>query len=150
MNNKSYHQNRTARRTILSLLSCFNRFNSASSTSLRSGFRNRLIHDHFWSNALIILVMLLQIVWIVEFTRQNSRHTSGLFFPFHISRTNLTFSFWRSKPLFCLWLCLSLCLLLTKISFSQNTTIYSIWDPILWHWTCHVHVLKCLPDDNYL
>jgi hypothetical protein len=68
--------NRLPQGTISSLLSYFNHFSSASSTSLPSGFRNRLIHDPPRSKALIILVMLLQIVWIVEFTRQNSRHFS--------------------------------------------------------------------------
>ena len=90
-NNKRYHQKRTARRTILSLLSCLYRFSSASLTSLRSGFRNRCILYPFRSNAQTIWVLFLQIAWIVEFTRQNSRHKSSLFFPFYIRGIALNF-----------------------------------------------------------
>jgi len=50
---------------------------NASLTSLRSGFRNRFVLDPFSSNTLIILVLFFQIVWVVEFTIPNSRHTSG-------------------------------------------------------------------------
>ena len=45
------------------------------------GFRNRFILDPFRSNALLTSVLLVQIVWNVEFTRPNSRHKSALFFP---------------------------------------------------------------------
>jgi len=75
----------------LSLLSCLNHLTSSSSTSLRSCFRNRFILDSFCSNARKSLVMYLQIVWIVEFTRLNSRHPSALFFPFSMCRVTLSF-----------------------------------------------------------
>jgi hypothetical protein len=60
----------------LPLLCCLNHFSSASSTSLCSGFRKRFILDPFCSNALIIMVLLFQIVWIVEFTIRSSLHAS--------------------------------------------------------------------------
>jgi len=89
--NRRFHQKRAARRTISSLLSHLNHFRSASLTSLRSGFRNRLILDPFCSNPLTVLVVFLQIVWIVEFRRQNSRNTSAVFFPFSVCRIALHF-----------------------------------------------------------
>jgi len=76
---------------ISSLLSWFNHFSSAFLTSLRSGFRNSFILDPSHSNAQWIWVLSLRIVWIVEFTRQNSRHTSSLFFPFSVCRIALNF-----------------------------------------------------------
>ena len=48
--------------------------------SLHSGCRNRFILGPFRSNAPIILVLLFWFVWIAEYTRPNSRHTSALFF----------------------------------------------------------------------
>ena len=63
----------------LSFLSCLNHLSSALTTSLRSGFRKRFIFHPFCSNVLIILVLSLQVIWIIEFTRQNSRHTSASF-----------------------------------------------------------------------
>jgi len=38
----------------------------------------------FHSNALIILVLFLHIIWITEFTTPNYRHTSTFLFPFAI------------------------------------------------------------------
>ena len=77
--------------TFVTPLSCLNHLSSSSSTSLRSCFRNRFILNPFCSNALTNLVMFLQIIWIVEFTRPNSRHTSALFFPFSMCRVTLSF-----------------------------------------------------------
>jgi len=68
----------------MSLLYCWNQLSSASSTSLRSVFRIRLILGPFRSNAPVILVPFLQIVRIVEFMRQKSptRQSSSLHFIF--------------------------------------------------------------------
>jgi hypothetical protein len=63
----------------LSLLSCLNHLSSSSSTAFRPGFQNRFMLQLFRSNALIILVLFLQIIWTVEFTRTNFRHGSFLF-----------------------------------------------------------------------
>jgi hypothetical protein len=43
--------------------------------SLRAGFRNRICLDPFCSNALTILVVFSEIVWIVEFTGPNTGYT---------------------------------------------------------------------------
>jgi hypothetical protein len=76
----------------LSLLCCLNHLSSASLMSLRSGFQNHFILDVLCSNALIILILFLQIFWIVEFTRPNSRHTSAFLFSFAICHiTNFSF-----------------------------------------------------------
>ena len=85
----------------LLLFSCLNHLSSASSTSLRSGFQNCFILSPGHSNALIILVLLLQIVWIIEFTRQNSRHMPGFFFPFSVCRITLTFLRRSKLPFIC-------------------------------------------------
>jgi len=50
---------------------------SASSTSIRSGFRNHCILDPLCSKALRILVLFFEIIWIVEFTRTNSRQPTS-------------------------------------------------------------------------
>jgi len=71
------------------LLCCSNHLSSASSTSLRSDFRNRSILNPFCSKAPIILFLFLQIFWIVEFTRPNFRHTPTFFFPYSVSRMTL-------------------------------------------------------------
>ena len=56
---------------------------SISSTSPLSGFQNHFSLNLFCSNTLIILVLFLQIIWIIEFTRPNSQHTQAfLFSPF--------------------------------------------------------------------
>ena len=60
-------------------------------TSHLSGFRNRFILYPFLSNALISMVLFSHMLWNVQFTRRNSRHTSASFFPFHIYRITLTF-----------------------------------------------------------
>ena len=65
--------------TTLTLISSLNNLSTALSTSLFSGFRNRFILDLFRSNALVILVLFFQMIWIVEFTRPNSRHIPALF-----------------------------------------------------------------------
>jgi hypothetical protein len=52
------------------LLCCLNHLSSASLMSLRSGFRNHFILDPFGTNALIILVLFFQIVWIIELRDQ--------------------------------------------------------------------------------
>jgi hypothetical protein len=77
----------------LSFLSCLNHLSRAL-PALCSGLRNRFILHPFCSNALIILLLSLQIVCIVEPTRQNSRHTSASFFipPFYIALTSLIFA----------------------------------------------------------
>ena len=87
----------------MSLLCCLNHLNSASSTSPRSGFRYRFRYrftlNPFCSNALIIFVLFFQIVWFVEFTRPNSRHTSAFLLTFSIYL--ITFSFKaKNLPLF--------------------------------------------------
>ena len=66
--------------TQLSLLCCLNNSSSTSPTSLLSGFRNRFMPNPFCSVAPIILIPIFLIVWIVEFTRPNSWHTSTFFF----------------------------------------------------------------------
>jgi hypothetical protein len=76
----------------LSLFCCLNRLSSTSSTSLHSEFRSCFVLDEFSSNALMILVLCVQIVWIVELMRPNSWHTSAFLFPFSISYITLTFS----------------------------------------------------------
>jgi hypothetical protein len=97
-NNKSNHEKRTASLHVpyYSFLSCCNHsgakgLGSVSSTSLRSVFRIRLIPDPFRSTAPVIWVLFLQIVWIVEFTRQKfPTHRLFLFilylsYPFNFS-----------------------------------------------------------------
>jgi hypothetical protein len=70
----------------LSLLSSLNHLSSASSTSLLSDFRNLHIIYLFCENALIILLLFFEIIWIIEFTRPNLRHTSAFFPPiFYLS-----------------------------------------------------------------
>jgi len=93
----------------VSLLSCLNHFSSASSTKLSSGFRNCFILIACPSNTLIILAVVCQIVWIVEFTRPNSRHTSGFCLPFSIFHINLTFPL-TLKILYFLFLAVSMLL----------------------------------------
>ena len=89
----------------LSLLSCLNHLSCTSSMSLHLGFSSHFILDLFCSDTLIILFLFFQIHLIVEFTRPNSPHTSAFFFPFSISRSNLTFSsMLKTFFLFCLWL----------------------------------------------
>ena len=63
--------------SLLSVLSCLNQLSSASSASLRSSFRNHFILDPLCSKALIILVLFFQMIWIVEFTRPNSRQSAS-------------------------------------------------------------------------
>jgi len=100
----------------------------ASSTSLRSGFRNRFILNSFRWNALIILVLFFQVVWIVQFTRPNSRHTSALFFPFYISRVTLRVPS-KVKPFLLLVTAAmqSLCLQLTAGIDKQRVTLCTEW-----------------------
>jgi len=62
--NKMYHGKRTAHRYGVTSL-WLNHLSSASSTSLCSVFRNLISRDPFCSNALIILVLFFQIVWVV-------------------------------------------------------------------------------------
>jgi hypothetical protein len=50
------------------------------------------ILDPFCSNTLIILVLVLHIIWITEFTTQNSRYQSAFHFPFSICPITSTFS----------------------------------------------------------
>jgi hypothetical protein len=68
-----------------------NHLSSASSTSLRSGFRNRFIFRSVLFKLASNLVQVFQIVVVVEFTRRYSQHTSAFLFPFSISRITLTF-----------------------------------------------------------
>ena len=63
------------------LTSRLNRLSSALSTSVWSGFRNRFIFIAFYSNAVIILVLHLKIIWIVEFTRPNPVRVSFVSVP---------------------------------------------------------------------
>jgi hypothetical protein len=44
---------------------------SLSSAALHLGFQNCFILDPFCSNALIIVVLFLKMIWITEFSRQN-------------------------------------------------------------------------------
>jgi hypothetical protein len=76
----------------VSLLCCLNHLNSASSTSFRSGFQNRFILDPFRSNALVILVLFFQIVWLQNLGDHipDTRQLSFLHFLFVVS---LYFSF---------------------------------------------------------
>jgi len=80
----------------LSLLCCLKHFTSASSISLRSGFRNRYSLEMFCSIALIILILFFQIVWIVYFTKPNpaTRQLSFFHFLFLVS-----LFFRHSKPM---------------------------------------------------
>jgi len=48
--------------------------------SLLSGLWNCFILGLFCTNTLIILVLFFQIIWIIEFMRQNSWHISAIFF----------------------------------------------------------------------
>jgi len=75
----------------LSLLFHCNILSSASSTSLHSGLRYPFILDPFCSNTLISLALVLHIIWIMEFTTQNSRHQSAFLFQFSICRITSTF-----------------------------------------------------------
>lgn len=75
----------------LSILCCWNHLRSASLMSLHSGFQNHFLLEPFHSNALVILVLFLQIFWIIEFIRPNSQHTLNFFFPFFISHITLNF-----------------------------------------------------------
>jgi hypothetical protein len=70
-----------------SRLCCLNNCSSASSTSLRSGFHKYLTRNPFCSEALTDL--FFQIVWTVELTRPNSRHTSTFLFPLSVSFIHL-------------------------------------------------------------
>jgi len=85
-----YHKKRTAHRYSVTSL-WLNHLSSASSTSLCSGFRNIVGLDPFCSNALIILVLFFQIIWIVEFTTPNSRYMSAFFLSFSVCHITLTF-----------------------------------------------------------
>jgi len=60
--------------------SCSQHCSIASMTPPRSGFLNRFIINPFRSNALITLVLFLQIYWTVEFMRPNPRYTLAIFF----------------------------------------------------------------------
>jgi len=75
-------------------------------------------------NAIIILVLFFQILWITEFTRPNSRHTSALFFPFYISRVTLRVPS-KVKPFLLLVTAAmqSLCLQLTAGIDKQRVTL---------------------------
>jgi len=77
----------------LSLLCCYNHLSSASATSLHSGFRNRCIFGPLRSNAILILVLFLQIAWIVEFPWTNFRHASSSFFSIFYFSHHSKFSF---------------------------------------------------------
>ena len=90
-NNKSYHQKRTATGTPASLICCLNHCSSVSSTSLLSGLQTPFTLDPFCSNALIILVPSCRILWLAQFTRPNSRHTSAIFIPLSVCRIKATF-----------------------------------------------------------
>jgi hypothetical protein len=67
----------------LSLIYGLKYLSGASATSFRSAFRNRIILDPVCSNTLKILVLFFQIIWFVEFTRPNFRHTSAFFLIFY-------------------------------------------------------------------
>ena len=56
-----------------------------------SGFQNCLILNSFCSNALLIVVLILKIVWITEFSRQNFWHTLDFFFSILYLCITLTF-----------------------------------------------------------
>jgi hypothetical protein len=88
----------------LLLLSWFNYLNSTSSTSLRSDFLNRFIHDPFLSNALIILVLFFKMFWRVEFISPNSLHTSSFFFLFSVLFYHFNIFLRCSYPTFYSWL----------------------------------------------
>jgi len=83
--------------STISLPCCLNHLSNASSTSLRSGFRNRFILDPFRSNSLLILVLFLQIVW----GRRNyeTRFPTHVSFLFYLSY-HFTLFRRRSKPSF--------------------------------------------------
>jgi len=71
--NKSYHKKRTTHwYTVTSLL-------LKPLTQHLINVKNHLTHNLFCSNALIVLVMFLQIISIIQFTTPNSRQTSAFF-----------------------------------------------------------------------
>jgi len=76
-----------------SLLCCYSHLSGPSSTSFHSGFPNRCIFGPLHSNALLILVLFSQIVWIVEFPWTNFRHTSASFFSIFCFSYHPEFSF---------------------------------------------------------
>jgi hypothetical protein len=87
------HQNRTAHRCANPLKQ---RLTDVTSFRISKSLYFRVL---LFKRA-TILVLFLQIVRIVQFTRPNSRHTSALSFPFPISHIALTF-LRRPKPSFC-------------------------------------------------
>lgn len=64
---------------------------SISLMSLRTSFQNNFILDPLHSNALIIMALFSQIIWIIEFMRPNSRHKSAFFLLFSICHITLIF-----------------------------------------------------------
>lgn len=85
-----YHEKKTA--TSVSRLT---HLSSAYLTSIHSGFRNPFFLDPLYSNVFITLFLFFffQTIFVVEFTRLNSRHNSAFFFfPFFICRITLTFT----------------------------------------------------------
>jgi hypothetical protein len=77
--NKNYHEKRIAHwYSVTSVLLTPLKERLIDITS--SGFQNRFSLYLFRSNPLIILVLLLQIIWIIEFMRPNSQHASGFCF----------------------------------------------------------------------
>jgi hypothetical protein len=90
--------------TLVSLICCLNHLNSASSTSLQASdcFSFTLSVPFKHTNS---FGYVFQMVWVVEFTRPNSQHTSALFslFPFAVSLT-----FPSTLKIFLLFITLSL------------------------------------------
>ena len=80
-------------RSLVHCLTCllFKTLSSASSTLFRSGFRNSFILD-FCSDEITIW-LFLPIVWLLDFTRPNSRHTVGFLFSIFYFSYHFTFSF---------------------------------------------------------
>jgi hypothetical protein len=74
-------------------LSCLKHLINPLLTSLHPGFQNHFILHPFFSNAQTILVLSFQIIWILEFMRQNSWHMPASFLPFFYFSNHFNLSF---------------------------------------------------------
>ena len=102
--NKNCHQKSAAHWYIVtSMLLKSLQLHLVDVPSFRSDFATCINLDAFHSNALIILVLFLQIVWIVELMRPSSWYMLALFFHFLFDVSLLLF-LWHSKPVFYFWL----------------------------------------------
>lgn len=115
---------RGALTATLTLLSFSHHLRNASSVSLRS----RLLKSPYFQSILFtcaqILVLFFRIIWIAEFTGQNSWHTSAFTFLFSTCHTTLTFPLTLKTLLFFIYAQRELPLLM---SFYRNGIYVATW-----------------------